>query len=239
MGLKLFNRSIALLTSGVVGYSLCGCSRRESINNDSITTSVSSTMTSTTSTSVVSTTVLTEVVTEPIVVDNISSYDEVVLSHFENIGTDISDSIDSSDFLEKGKKYFIYCVDFLFFNGEINGLRFSDLSEKAKQQLLNDIIFVDDLICSKFPTYKENISEGSSKAYDKASEIIRSGSTNMSDYSREKLGEDNYNKIKEYKDLFVEQTGQDWEQFKDIVGSGYDKGKAKVKDWYENYKKGQ
>ena len=69
----------------------------------------------------------------------------------------------------------------------------------------------------KFPNYKESISENSGAAYDKASDIIHSGSVNVKDYSREKLGEDNYMKIKSYKDLFVEQTNQDWNEFTDIV----------------------
>ncbi len=249
MNLKFFNKSFALMASGLV---LCGCSGNKSSNKNSSVIHTSTVIVSTTTTKPVSTTTKpvsttfltkttssTTVTTQPSAFDIVSSSDNVILSHFANIGSDIKNSIDTSEFLDKGKSYFIYCVDFLFYDGEINGYKFSDLSEMAKQQLINDIITIDDLISSKFPNYKETISNVSSKAFLKASEIIHSGSTSISDYSREKLGEDNYNKINDYKDLFVEQTSQDWDEFKDIVGSGYEKGKSKIKEWYENYKEGQ
>lgn len=234
--------------------SLCGCSKEKAKESSSgivitsgvitvpITTKLTTTETTTklTTTTTVPTTTTSvttaEPVTEPALDPVYSADDAIVLDEFNDISSDIISSRDSSDFLEKGKSYFIYCVDFLFYGGEIKGVKFNDLSEMAREQLISDIITIDNLICSKFPNYKENISEGSSEAFDKASDIIHSGTSNVKDYSREKLGDENYDKIGEYKDLFVEQTGRDWDEFKNIVGSGYDKGKSKIKDWYEGFK---
>lgn len=158
-----------------------------------------------------------------------SDADNVVLDSFKKMGDNIKENIDSKELLDKGKTYFIYCVDFLFYDGEIKGYTFNDMTDRAKQQLLQDITTIDTLISSKFPNYKETISGGSSDAYNKASEIIKAGSNNINDFSREKLGEENYNKIQEYKDMFIEQAFSDYDDFKDII----DQGVSKVKDWYE------
>lgn len=155
--------------------------------------------------------------------------DNVILDSFKKLGDDIKENIDSAELLDKGKTYFIYCVDFLFYDGEIKGYTFNDMTDRAKQQLLQDVTTIDTLISSKFPNYKETISEGSSNAYNKASEIIKAGSKNLNDFSREKLGEENYNKILEYKDMFIEQAFSDYDDFKDIINQGV----SKVKNWYE------
>ena len=259
MGIRLYNRSLAILTGGVVALSFSGCSKKSDYSDSSIvstsiiteapttvTSSLASVSTYRTTTKLVTTTVTSTSTTsattiyEPITEGTVfNEYDSTIIEQFSVMGDDVKNSCDSSDFLDKGKAYFIYCVDFLFCGGQINGISFSDISDGAKSIILNDIMEIDGLICSKFPNYKETISEGSSSAYNKASDIIHSGSTNIKDYSREKLGDENYDKISGYKDLFVEQTGRDWNEFKGIVGDGYDKGKAKIKDWYENFKKEQ
>ena len=158
--------------------------------------------------------------------------DSEVLEYFSKMGNSVRESFDSDELLDKGKSYFIYCVDFLFYDGEIGGIKFNDLTDSAKQQLLRDISTIDSLICTKYPNYKADIKEGYGKAYNKASEVIKSGSENINEFSRDKLGEDNYNKMREYKDLFIDTAFGDWDDFVDIVG----KGKQKVKDWYEGLK---
>jgi hypothetical protein len=252
-------RVFSLLTCGTIV--LCGCSSKKNksevdtssfvspvttvsddisdvvstLSSSAIVTTTTNTSTTTTSSSTCTTTVIPT--TE--VTSFYSENDSVVLSYFDELDSNVKSSFDSSDFLDKGKFYFVSCVDFLFYDGEIKGVKFSELSDMAKQQLISDIITIDDLICSKFPNYKETISSNGSALYNKASDIIHSGSIKLSDYSREKLGEENYMKIKEYKDLFVEQTSQDWNEFTGIIGDGYDKGKSKVKEWYENFREGQ
>lgn len=171
-----------------------------------------------------------EVLTSSIVdSDSFTENDLSVLNYFEEIGSNLKQYIDSSELLDKGKVYFVYCVDFLFYDSEIKGIRFSDLTDGAKQQLLTDVSEIDALICTKFPNYKETIGSGSASVYNKASEIIKNGSKNISDFSRDKLGDDNYSKLKQYEDLFMEQTKGDIDALKDLFSTG----KEKVKDWYE------
>lgn len=167
-----------------------------------------------------------------ITTETITDNDLEILDYFSRMGDIVKESFNSEDLLDKGKSYFIYCVDFLFYDREINGIRFNDMTDSAKEQLLRDISTIDSLICSKYPNYKDDIKEGYGNAYNKASEVIRVGSENINEFSRDKLGEENYNKLKEYKDLFVDTAFGDWDDFVDILG----KGKQKVKDWYEGLK---
>lgn len=167
-----------------------------------------------------------------ITTETITDNDLEILDCFSRMGDIVKESFNSEDLLDKGKAYFIYCVDFLFYDGEINGIRFNDMTDSAKEQLLRDISTIDSLICSKYPNYKDDIKEGYGNAYNKASEVIRVGSENINEFSRDKLGEENYNKLKEYKDLFVDTAFGDWNDFVDVLG----KGKQKLKDWYEGLK---
>ena len=164
--------------------------------------------------------------------DDFTENDLTVLDYFKEVGSNIKNYIDSEELLDKGKVYFVYCVDFLFYDAEIKGIKFNDLTDGAKQQLLSDISEIDALICTKFPNYKETISSGSAGVYNKASEIIKDGSKNIKDFSRDKLGDENYSKLEQYKDLFMEQTNDDIDTLKDLFSTG----KAKIKDWYENWR---
>lgn len=239
MNYRFSNRLLSLLTGGTIVFSLSGCSNEKGSSSLFGSDTYVFVKPATTVTNIVTTTRTTTVIPSTEIASSYIESDDVVLGQFKAMGSSIKSSFNSSDLLDKGKLYFIYCVDFLFYDGEIKGVKFSELSEMAKKQLISDIITIDDLICCRFPNYKETISEKSAAAYDKASEIIHSGSVNVKDYSREKLGDDNYMKIKEYKDLFVEQTSQDWNEFTDIIDEGYEKGKSKIKEWYENFRKEQ
>lgn len=146
------------------------------------------------------------------------SNDDEILDHFEELGEEVKSKFNLDTFLQTSKEYFVYCVDFLFYDKEINNIKFSDLTDRAKQQLLSDIVTIDELICSKFPNYKETISEGSKEIYQKAIELIRKGSKNIKEFSKDKLGDENYEKLKEFQKLFKETAFGDWDEFKDIIG---------------------
>lgn len=237
MKFNFYRRSLSLFLSGTFFLMLPGCSNRK-VDSSEIEsnvfvlddncnysdTSILTSSTSNTSSATFSTT--SESVSTCVAYND---YDLFVLDYFKGIGDNIKNSVDTDLLLEQGKKYFIFCVDFLFYDSEINGIKFDDLSIMAKQQLLNDILTIDLLICSKFPNYKETISKNSASAYNKAFQIIKDGSNNIKDFSKEKLGEENYERILESKDMFVQKTIDDFNEFTDIL----DQGKQYVKEWYE------
>ena len=49
------------------------------------------------------------------------------------------------------------------------------------------------------------------------------------DFSKDKLGEDNYNKLKEYNNLFMDTAFGDFDEFVEILSGG----KQKVINWYK------
>lgn len=138
-----------------------------------------------------------------------SEDDKVVISVFATIKNDIVLFLNSEEVegaKDKAKGIFISTVDFLFYDAEINGIKFDNLTEEGKKKVLEIVTEVDSYIIKKFPTYKEDISENTKEAYIKASELIKKGTNNIKEFSKEKLGEDNYNSIIEVKDEIVVYT---------------------------------
>lgn len=177
-----------------------------------------------------------EVVNEP---SDLTDNDSQVIEYFDDLGEKVDvvlNSAQSEEVKDKLKGTFITIVDFIFYDGEINGIKFDDLTEGAKQNILETISLIDSKIMIKYPNYKEEISDVTSQAYNKASELIKKGANNIKDFSKEKLGEENYNAIIEAKDELVYYT----KNAVDIVGNAisniWNSGKSKLKSWYENLK---
>ncbi|MCM1370620.1 MAG: hypothetical protein NC181_01840 [Clostridium sp.] len=168
-----------------------------------------------------------------------SDIEQAVIEEFDTLKNQITNIINSDnvmEFKEDCKNVFITVVDFIFYDGTIKGITFDDLSDTAKEVILKDASTIDELIMKKFPDYKENISDSTSKAYNKAAELIKKGSDNIKEFSKEKLGEDNYNKIKEFKDKFKNASSDVWQDMKEDTKDIYESSKEKIKNWYGKFK---
>lgn len=168
-----------------------------------------------------------------------TNQDKEVISYFDNIEKNVDNELHeekSEAVKDKLKGMFITIVDFLFYDSEINGIRFDDLTEGAKQNILETISSIDNKIMKKYPTYKEDISTTTSKAYNKASELIKQGANNVKDFSKENLGEENYNSIINAKDELVYYTKNAVNIVGEFAGSIWETGKSKIKTWYENFR---
>ena len=137
---------------------------------------------------------------------------------------------------DKLKGIFITIVDFIFYDSEINGITFDELTLSGKQKILEIASSIDTKIENKFPNYKETISEKAKKAFNKASEIIKEGAKNINEFSYDKLGEENYNKIIEVKDEVVTYTKEAFSIIGEIGSSLFDSSKDYIKNWYESFK---
>ena len=166
-----------------------------------------------------------------------SSNDEVVINSLENSLTKINngDGSDSS-FADSAKGVFVSIVDFLFYNGEINDVTFDELTDSGKQKVLEIASKVDSAIESKIPGYKETISDTASKAFNKASEIIKSGANSLNNFAREKLGEENYQSIIDAKDELVYYTKNAINFLGDVGGKVFNSVKDKLDSWYQDFK---
>lgn len=166
-----------------------------------------------------------------------SSNDAVVINSLESSLNSINNGDASNkSFGDSAKGVFVSIVDFLFYDGEINGVTFDELTDKGKEQVLKLANKVDGAIESKIPGYKETISDTASKAFNKASEVIKSGANNLNNFAREKLGEENYQSIIDAKDELVYYTKNAINFLGDVGGKAFNSIKDKVSSWYQDFK---
>lgn len=166
-----------------------------------------------------------------------SSNDEVVINSLESSLTKINNgSTSDSSFSDSAKGVFVSIVDFLFYDGEINGVTFNELTDSGKQKVLEIASKVDNAIESKIPGYKETISDTASKAFNKASEVIKNGANNLNNFAREKLGEENYQSIIDAKDELVYYTKNAINFLGDVGGKVFNTVKDKLDSWYQDFK---
>lgn len=170
---------------------------------------------------------------------NYSQNDETAIATFNNIEKEIDDILNSENVTnakEKVKGTFITIVDFIFYDSEINGVTFDELTDSGKQKVLEIANKIDNKIENKFPNYKDTISDTTKKAFNKASELIKKGAENISEFSKEKLGEENYNAIIYAKDEFIDYTKQAIDIIGDVGSNIFNSGKEYIKNWYKNLK---
>lgn len=167
-----------------------------------------------------------------------SSNDEVVINSLENSLKNINNGDTSSkSFADSAKGVFVSIVDFLFYDGEINGVTFNELTDSGKQKVLEIANKIDKAIESKIPGYKETISSGASNAFNKASEVIKNGANNLNNFAKDKLGEENYQSIIDAKDELVYYTKNAINLIGDGAGKVFNSVKDKVSGWYQEFKK--
>lgn len=166
--------------------------------------------------------------------NNLTKKDKQVLEYLE----DIDEKVNYLNNTEKSKAkgVFIGIVDFLFYDGKINGISFDELSDDGKKEVLKKSSNIDAKLDAKFPNYKDTISQKTKLAFNKASDIIKKGSIKLSDFSKEKLGKDNYNEIIRNKDQLKIYTKEAFGIIGETTGKITSSLKDKIKNWYEGIK---
>lgn len=168
-----------------------------------------------------------------------SDDDITAIQTFNNINDEIDNTLNSENIenaKNKAKGTFITIVDFIFYDSEINGVTFDELTDNGKQKILEIANKIDLKIENKFPNYKDTISESAKKAFNKASELIKKGAYNLGEFSKEKLGEENYNAIINVKDEIINYTKEAIDIIGNVGSDLFDSGKEYIKNWYENFK---
>lgn len=177
-----------------------------------------------------------EIIKNEITKPNYSTKDNTVINEINNTLDSIDTESNSSNFSDKAKATFITIVDFLFYDGTIKGITFNELTDDGKQKVLEIANKIDAKLEEIEPGYKDKISSATSNAYNKASEIIKSGASSLNDFAKEKLGDENYNSIIDAKDELVKYS----KNALNLVGSAgsklFSSTKDKLNDWYQNFK---
>lgn len=168
--------------------------------------------------------------------DNYNEKDNIVIDELNNTLKNIEESTQDENFKDKASSTFISIVDFLFYDGTIKGISFDELTEKEKEKVLEISSKIDVKLEEKCPGYKEKISNSTSKAYQKASKIIKKGAKNINDFAKSALGDENYQAIIDAKDELVKYSK---ESLNYVTGAGskvFNNTKEKLNEWYQNFK---
>ena len=177
-----------------------------------------------------------ETIKNEITKPSFSNKDNTIINEMDNTLNSIDAESSSSNFSDKAKATFITIVDFLFYDGTIKGVTFNELTDDGKQKVLEIANKIDVKLEEVSPGYKDRISSTTSNAYNKASEIIKSGASSLNNFAKEKLGDENYNSIIDAKDELVKYS----KNALNLVGSAgsklFSSTKDKLNDWYQNFK---
>ena len=155
---------------------------------------------------------------------NINEKDEEVLSYFYQTNDALDDYNHDKSLGDKIKNNFITIIDFIFYDKEINGKKFNDLSTSAKLKVLKLALSIDSKINKVLPDYKETLED---KYKNVKSGIVGKYLDITSDVctKHEDSCEEAKKSLKELKNSF----SISWNYIRNISGIGLDK----LKSWYE------
>ena len=200
-----------------VGFVLVGCSKE----NENLSVSSSSQINSTsTISSTPSSTAPSNLEPE----NQEETLDTEEFDYFDQAKKEIKELIESEQVeqaKEKGKEYFITGVDFIFYDKEMNGVTFDDLTEEGKKVTLENLETIDGWIMEIAPDYKDKIGE----KYQVVKDFVSTTYYDVLESIKESLGEENYSAMQEKKN-----------EIKDSITSTKDKALEKVSEWYQNFK---
>ena len=150
--------------------------------------------------------------------DNKSADDEV-LAYFNN-------QVNTADDKSKGtlKSAFIKVVDFIFYDKDINGYYFKDLTTSAKLKVISLALKLDAIIDKHFPGYKEELSSSYAKAKDSLITLYLNFTSEFC-----KNNDATCESAKNDFALLKESLNLSW----DVISSLAKSGTTKIKEWYE------
>ena len=127
----------------------------------------------------------------------------------------------------KLKKGFTNIIDFLFYDKEIKGKKFSELKDDAKYKVMKVALSIDKKIEEKFPSYKEKISDKYKNIKSKVVEKYIDTTNKICSNNQELCinAKNDFNSLKE-------SFGLTFDYIKKYSSKGLDK----VREWYENFR---
>lgn len=151
--------------------------------------------------------------------EDIKNADEEVLTYFNN-------EINTADTKSKGtlKNAFIKVVDFIFYDKDINGYYFKDLTASAKLKVIGLALKLDNIIDSHFPGYKDELSSSYNKAKDNLITLYLNLTSEFCK-NNDSICESAKNDFS----LLKESLNLSWDVIKNLAKSGTNK----LKEWYE------
>lgn len=104
-----------------------------------------------------------------IILDEIKTEIDVV-NYLNNLNNELDTYEQDQNIASSLKEGFITVIDFIFYDGKIEGITFDELSTSAKIKVLQVAFSIDKKIEKHFPNYKETISTNGKKIYSNVKE---------------------------------------------------------------------
>lgn len=160
-------------------------------------------------------------------VDSTYSSDDVI-SYFQSEADSLSVYQENESFALKAKNAFTNIVDFIFYDKEIKGYTFNELTNSAKLKVIKIALTIDSKIDKYFPNYKETIKD----KYDNLKGKLASLYLEITLSLCETVGSNTCNQAKEDFNNMKESFGFTWELIKELATNGSNK----VKNFYESWR---
>lgn len=172
-----------------------------------------------------------------IIIDNSAPIDNQAIEYFEKAEVKVDTMYDSIDKVKKeGKALFVKLVDFVFYDTEINSIKFRDLTVATQEKLIAIVNSIDRKIESKIPGYKETVTDYAGKTYTYLSEKLKQGKTYIDTKITENVDPDKYAEVKEETSGALDTIKESVSKAIDISKETLTTGKEKLKKWYEGWK---
>ena len=153
--------------------------------------------------------------------------ESALLSYFNSQAQLFSNSSTDESFTSKLKASFVSIVDFIFYDKEIKGYTFSELTNTAKLKVISIALAIDNKIDTYFPNYKETIK-------DKYTSIKGTLALKYLEITASFCGNDpeTCSMAKENFDSMKNSFGLTFDLLKELFTNG----STKVKELYENWR---
>ena len=172
------------------------------------------------------------------------SSDEEFVTYINNVEQEVTTITEKEEVTVEDQKVlentFITLTDFIFYDGEINGVTFDELTDEAKEKVLDIYDKIDTKIESVFPNYKEDIASTSKDVYANLKKEINELKDKIKDKYIDEYGQEKYDNLEqsynESKETLKDSAQSTYETLKDVSTEFYEKTKNKAENWYKNYK---
>lgn len=135
---------------------------------------------------------------------------------------------------------FITLTDFIFYDGKIKGKTFDELTNDAKEKVIDLYEKIDAKIENVYPGYKEKIKETSIKTYNNVKEKLVELKDNIATSYKDEIGEERYNDQVETFNESKETMKESFEPVVDVIVEEskelYNTAKEKADNWYQTWK---
>ena len=162
------------------------------------------------------------------------SADDEVLSFIKQENNNYS-SLNTEDAKKKAKEYFVSLVDFIFYDKEIKGHTFKELSSSAKAKTIYYTLKLDSIIDKNIPGYKNTLSD----SYKNAKNQLIAKYTDLSIdvcTNNPELCEDLKRDTSDLKNSLNITLNIIKDIYNEIIKPAGNSGIKKLQDWYEVWK---